>query len=66
MPARRIAVVTGANRGLGREIARQLMKQDVFVVVGARDRSRASAPRAAPAEARTSPAFALDVNDTAA
>ena len=36
MPARKIAIVTGGNRGLGREIARQLMKADMFVVIGAR------------------------------
>lgn len=36
MTARKIALVTGANRGLGLEIARQLMKNDVFVVVGCR------------------------------
>jgi NAD(P)-dependent dehydrogenase (short-subunit alcohol dehydrogenase family) len=36
MPARKIAIVTGGNRGLGREIARQLMKSDMFVVIGSR------------------------------
>ena len=36
MPASKIAIVTGGNRGLGREIARQLMKADLFVVIGAR------------------------------
>jgi len=37
MADRRIAIVTGGNRGIGREIARQLMKEDVFVIIGARD-----------------------------
>ena len=37
MAARKIAIVTGGNRGLGREIARQLIQEDVFVVIGARD-----------------------------
>jgi NAD(P)-dependent dehydrogenase (short-subunit alcohol dehydrogenase family) len=36
MAAKKIAIVTGGNRGIGREIARQLMKNDVFVVVGCR------------------------------
>ena len=36
MPARKIAIVTGGNRGLGREIARQLMRADHLVVIGAR------------------------------
>lgn len=40
MPARKIAIVTGGNRGIGREIARQLMKNDVFVVIGCRSEPR--------------------------
>ena len=36
MPASKIAIVTGGNRGIGREIARQLMKSDVYVVIGCR------------------------------
>ena len=36
MPASKIAIVTGGNRGLGHEIARQLMKADMFVVIGVR------------------------------
>ena len=67
MPARKIAIVTGGNRGLGREIARQLMKNDIFVVVGCR-----SEPKAAMAvddlrkEAGNAniAGFQLDVNDT--
>jgi NAD(P)-dependent dehydrogenase (short-subunit alcohol dehydrogenase family) len=37
MAARRIAIVTGGNRGIGHEIARQLVKNDVYVVIGCRD-----------------------------
>lgn len=43
MPARRIAIVTGGNRGIGHEIARQLMKADLFVVIGARDQVKCDA-----------------------
>ena len=34
----RVALVSGANRGIGREIARQLVERDYKVVVGARPR----------------------------
>jgi NAD(P)-dependent dehydrogenase (short-subunit alcohol dehydrogenase family) len=34
--SRRVAVISGANRGLGLETARQLLKQDIEVVVTAR------------------------------
>jgi NAD(P)-dependent dehydrogenase (short-subunit alcohol dehydrogenase family) len=66
MAARRIAIVTGGNRGLGREIARQLMKSDnMFVVIGCR-----SEPKCAMAvddlhkEGSNIAGFQLDVNDT--
>lgn len=65
MPAKRIAIVTGGNRGLGREIARQLMKADVFVVVGCRDKPKCdSALEALRREGANVDAFPLDVNDT--
>jgi NAD(P)-dependent dehydrogenase (short-subunit alcohol dehydrogenase family) len=35
-----IALVTGANKGIGREISRQLAAQGTLVLVGARDRER--------------------------
>jgi NAD(P)-dependent dehydrogenase (short-subunit alcohol dehydrogenase family) len=43
----RVAVVTGANRGIGLEVARQLADQGFDVVVGARDaaKGRAAADR---------------------
>jgi NAD(P)-dependent dehydrogenase (short-subunit alcohol dehydrogenase family) len=65
MAARRIAVVTGANRGLGYEIARQLARAEVFVVIGARDpvKGEEAAARLA-AEGAGIASFALDVNDT--
>ncbi|KAA0594918.1 NAD(P)-dependent dehydrogenase (short-subunit alcohol dehydrogenase family) [Azospirillum lipoferum] len=39
----RVALVTGANKGIGLEIARQLAAAGVFVVVGARDPGRGRA-----------------------
>lgn len=40
----RIALVTGANKGIGLEIARQLAQAGVHVIIGARDANRAAAP----------------------
>jgi len=34
---KKVALITGANKGLGLEIARQLGREDVTVVIGARD-----------------------------
>ena len=65
MPAKKIAIVTGGNRGIGREIARQLMKSDMYVVIGCR-----SEPKCAMAvddlqrEGANIAGFQLDVSDT--
>lgn len=39
---RKIALITGANKGIGLETARQLGKQGITVIIGARDASRGS------------------------
>ncbi|HSN20462.1 MAG TPA: SDR family oxidoreductase [Usitatibacter sp.] len=65
MPAKRIAIVTGGNRGLGREIARQLMKADAFVVAGCRDKAKCDdALEFLRREGSNVDAFPLDVTDT--
>jgi NAD(P)-dependent dehydrogenase (short-subunit alcohol dehydrogenase family) len=65
MPAKRIAIVTGANRGLGLEIARQLMTHDVFVVAGCRGEEKcATALAALRPGGENVAAHDLDVNDT--
>ena len=38
--AKKIALITGANKGIGLEIARQLGAQGIVVLVGARDQER--------------------------
>lgn len=62
----RIALVTGANRGIGLEIARQLGRQGITPIIGARDAKRGEAAAARlrdeKIEAR---AVQLDVTDAA-
>ena len=43
MSTRKIALVTGANKGIGFETARQLGKQGIHVIVAARDPAKAEA-----------------------
>jgi NAD(P)-dependent dehydrogenase (short-subunit alcohol dehydrogenase family) len=65
MASKKIAIVTGGNRGIGHEIARQLMKADLFVVVGARDAAKCdSAVQALKTTGPNVAGFPLDVNDT--
>jgi NAD(P)-dependent dehydrogenase (short-subunit alcohol dehydrogenase family) len=62
--AERVAVVTGAGRGIGREIARQLARKGIRVVVTARDPANGEAARATLAAEALLVAFhALDVRD---
>ena len=60
----RIAVVTGANRGIGREVARQLAGAGDTVILTARDRARAQATARELADGGvTISAHQLDVTD---
>ena len=42
-----LALVTGANRGIGLEVARQLGRDGMRVLLGSRDRARGEAAAAA-------------------
>ena len=66
MDNRRIALVTGANKGIGLEIARQLAQAGVHVIIGARDQSRAeSAVERLTADGLSTESVRLDLNDPA-
>ncbi|MDT5256505.1 MAG: hypothetical protein QOD10_1585, partial [Mycobacterium sp.] len=43
MTEQKIALVTGANKGIGKHIARQLAQAGLLVFVGSRDRARGQA-----------------------
>ncbi len=62
----RIALVTGANKGIGFEIARQLAQADVFVIIGARDPGRGrAAVEDLLSQGLTARSVPIDLNDQA-
>jgi len=64
MTDRKIALVTGANRGIGRAIALQLAAQDIHVIVAARDAEAGAAVVAEiESDGGAAEAIALDVTD---
>ena len=56
-------LVTGANKGIGFEVAKQLAQRGMHVLLGARDAERGKAAAAALAKDGTVEAIALDVTD---
>jgi NAD(P)-dependent dehydrogenase (short-subunit alcohol dehydrogenase family) len=66
MIAQRVALVTGANRGLGLEIASQLARLDHFVVLTARDAAKvAAAAQQLELAGLRAGSYLLDVTDDA-
>jgi 3-oxoacyl-[acyl-carrier protein] reductase len=62
----KVALVTGASRGIGRAIAQELARRGAFVFLGARDEARlAEAVREIEAAGGRASALALDVSDRA-
>lgn len=64
MTENKVAVITGAYRGIGREVARQLAKRGFISIIGARDpRKGEAAAEELKAEGLRVDAFQLDVSN---
>ncbi|RFA09737.1 dehydrogenase [Subtercola boreus] len=61
MSTERIALITGANQGVGKQVARELVANGATVLVGSRDLARGEAAAAEIGEGAT--AIQLDVSD---
>ncbi len=66
MTETRVALITGANRGIGLEIARQLARLGIIAVIGSRDLAKGqSAAASLKSEGLDAPVVQLDVTDPA-
>ncbi|WP_120002767.1 SDR family NAD(P)-dependent oxidoreductase [Nesterenkonia muleiensis] len=63
MPTNRIALITGANQGMGKQVATELVDEGVTVFLGSRDIARGQTAAAEIGEGAI--ALQLDVTDTA-
>ena len=65
-PSHPVAIVTGANRGIGFEVSRQLGKAGMRVIMAARDAEKGeAAARQLVSEGLTAEPLELDVTDRA-
>ncbi len=64
MSIAKTAIVTGANRGIGLEITRQLVKEGIRVVMGSRDPLKGERACAGLKAGELAVVHPLEVNDT--